>query len=75
MAFGGVYRGTVTSNTDATGTGRVLVSVPSVGLSGSWAPVCVVGGPRGGASYPVGAQVVVAFEAGDVSHPIVLGRL
>jgi len=73
MAFGGVYRGTVTSKTDATGKGRVLVSVPSVGLSGSWAPVCNSSG--NGVTYSVGCTVVVAFENGDPSFPIVLGRL
>ena len=73
MAFGGVYRGVVTSKNDATGTGRVLVSVPSAGLSGSWAPVCNSGG--NGVTYSVGCTVVVAFENGDPSFPIVLGKL
>ncbi|MBN8734097.1 MAG: hypothetical protein J0L64_26405 [Acidobacteria bacterium] len=64
----------MTSKTDATGKGRVLVSVPSAGLSGSWAPVCVAPGSSGG-SFPVGSQVVVAFENGDPSFPIVLGKI
>jgi hypothetical protein len=74
MNLNGVFRGTVGANNDPAGRGRVKVSVPAAGLDSVWAPVCL---PAGGATamIHVGATVVVAFEGGDVSHPIVLGRL
>ncbi|MEP7366664.1 MAG: phage baseplate assembly protein V [Acidobacteriota bacterium] len=73
MAMYGVYRGVVSGSSDPAGGGRVLVSVPMAGVSGTWAPVC--GGGSGVGTFGVGSQVVVAFEAGDISHPIVLGKL
>ncbi len=70
----GVYRGMVVNSGDPMKAGRVQVQVPSAGLSATWAPVCVSGAP-GGPSIQPGAKVVVAFEGGDPSFPIVLGRL
>jgi hypothetical protein len=75
VALFGVYRGMVSGNVDPTRGGRVQVSVPAAGLSSTWAPVCVTGGPTSVGSYSVGSTVVIAFEAGDPNRPIVLGRL
>lgn len=70
----GVYRGMVVSSGDPMKAGRVQVQVPAAGIQSTWAPVCV-SGAAGVPSIPVGAKVVVAFEGGDASLPIVLGRL
>jgi len=70
----GVYRGVVTSNVDPQKTGRVQVQVPALGVSSTWAVVCSSGG-AGRASYPIGSSVIVAFEGGDSSWPVVLGRI
>jgi len=75
MNLYGLYRGTVVANNDPAGRGRVMVSSPDAGIeSAVWAPVCL---PAGGnvSSLQVGATVVIAFEAGDIDYPIVLGRL
>jgi hypothetical protein len=74
MNLNGVYRGTVGANNDPTGRGRVKVSVPATGVDSVWAPVCLAGGGPV-AMIQVGATVVVAFEGGDATRPIVLGRL
>lgn len=70
----GKYRGKVVNTTDPMLLGRVRVQVPeALGGEGSvWAVACV---PCGGtqALPPVGAEVWVEFEAGDVSRPIWTG--
>jgi len=73
----GKYRGTVTSNDDATKRGRLQVMVPAVlGSLELWAMPCV---PYAGKSVglfampPVGAGVWVEFEGGDPSFPIWVG--
>jgi hypothetical protein len=74
MQYYGVYRGIVADSNDPLGTGRVIVSVPTLGVE-SWAPVILppIGGPS--AKFQVGATVIVAFEQGDVARPVVLGRV
>ena len=72
--YGGVYVGTVIDSDDPMSSGRARVSVPAIGIDGSWAPVCrVAGAPFAGIS--VGARVVVAFEGGDPTHPVILGQI
>ena len=74
----GKYRGKVENNVDPMQLGRVQVSVPAVLGSGtlSWAMPCM---PFAGAGVgmlvtpPVGANVWVEFEGGDIDRPIVAG--
>lgn len=74
MRLFGVYRGTVTANTDPQGSGRVQVQVMALGSTSMWAPACAAPGSSL-ATYPVGCTVIVAFEGGDASFPVVLGRV
>lgn len=77
-SFYGKYRGEVTNNVDPQMLGRVQVSVPAVLGEGrsSWAMPC---SPYAGSGVgffalpPVGANVWVEFEAGDVDYPIWTG--
>lgn len=75
MQFSGLYRGVILDNSDPAGNGRVKVKLPAVSASGAWAPVCTPFSGGGGGVAPVGANVVVGFENGDPSRPIVLGRI
>lgn len=73
-AFYGKYRGVVINNVDPMVVGRLQVAVPAV-LSDatSWAlPCSPFAGPDVGLCLipPVGANVWVEFEGGDVDHPI-----
>jgi type VI secretion system (T6SS) baseplate-like injector VgrG len=65
----GIYVGTVLSTADPEQHGRMMVSVPSIGLGPVWAPSCVSGGGR------VAGRAVIGFEAGDANYPIVIGFL
>jgi hypothetical protein len=65
----GVYMAVVMGGGDPSNQGRIQVSVPAIGISATWAPVC--NGGRG----TVGGKAVVAFEGGDPTRPIVLGFL
>lgn len=74
----GKYRGTVTNNIDPKRLGRVQVNVPSVLETGrlSWAMPCVPYAGKGVgflALPPIGANVWVEFEAGDLDRPIWTG--
>jgi len=72
--YSGVYRGTVLDTADAQGKGRVKVAVPAVaGSSVQWASVCYSCNCARGIRS--GAVVMVAFEAGDASRPVVLGQI
>ena len=75
----GTYRGVVTDNRDPRKVGRVRVRVPEIlGEVESWALPCApYAGDQVGfyAIPPVDAAVWVAFEAGDISRPIVTGCL
>src|SRR5207302_6412680 len=74
----GKYRGTVTNNVDDQHLGRVQVSCPTALQGGklSWAMPCA---PYAGAGVglfmvpPVGANVWVEFENGDLDYPIWAG--
>jgi hypothetical protein len=74
----GKYRGTVANNVDPMSRGRVQVSVPAILGDGqlSWAEACVPYAGDGVGLFavpPVGANVWVEFEAGDVDRPILAG--
>ena len=71
--------GIVTNNKDDEAMGRVKVMLPSVSeVETFWAPVLVpaAGAERGVSMLPrVNEQVIVAFENGDPSYPVVLGSM
>lgn len=69
------YRGTVVNNIDPMQLGRIQISVPSVLGEGrmSWAMPCVPYAGSGVGFFavpPVGANVWVEFEGGDLDYPI-----
>jgi uncharacterized protein involved in type VI secretion and phage assembly len=74
----GKYRGTVLNNVDPMRKGRIQVTVADVldVLPASWALPCLpVAGMQSGVFMvpPVGAQVWIEFEQGDVDYPIWVG--
>ena len=76
MAYFGVYIGQITDSTDPLRSGRVRISLPMLGIgSATWAPVVSPLGSTPSGTAQVGARVVVAFEGGDPSRPVVLGRV
>ena len=66
----GVHRGTLIDVTNLN-IGRVTVSVPSLGLNSVTGPV--VYSCNAPWLMQVGSAVIVAFEGGDVSRPVILG--
>jgi uncharacterized protein involved in type VI secretion and phage assembly len=76
--FYGKYRGTVVSNVDPLGIGRIQVFVPDVAavLPSSWAMPCVpIAGIQSG-TWMVpgpGSGVWIEFEQGDPDYPIWVG--
>lgn len=76
----GIAIAVVTNNEDKDDLGRIKVKYPwrDVEDETYWARVMtfMAGGDRGGYFLPeVGDEVVVAFENGDIDHPIVLGAV
>lgn len=74
----GVVAGVVTNLEDPDKAGRVKVKFPSLSASdeSDWARVVAVGaGPKTGIEWlpEVNDEVMVAFEHGDLSKPVVLG--
>ncbi|MFO0614275.1 MAG: phage baseplate assembly protein V [Polyangiaceae bacterium] len=73
----GKYRGQVTNNLDPMGQARLQVSVAHFpGLKLGWALPCLPWAGNGVGFYavpPVGANVWVEFEGGDLKHPIWTG--
>jgi hypothetical protein len=75
----GKYRGSVVTNIDPLGQGRIIVRVPDVFgfFPTNWAMPCVpLAGPNMGTSFvppPVGTSVWVEFEQGDPQMPIWVG--
>jgi hypothetical protein len=73
--FYGKYRGKVENNIDPMMLGKIQVSVPAVLGDGSlsWAMPCVPYAGSGVGFFmipPVGANVWVEFEGGDIDYPI-----
>ena len=69
-----VYRAVVDENHDPQQRGRLQVSVPSVGVSSSWAEACLPPVPMVLLALPtVGSTVWVQFENGDRSRPVWTG--
>ena len=74
MVYYGLYRGTVLDSNDPMGVGRVMVSVPALGLE-SWALVATPPAAGASAKFQIGATVILAFEGGDAARPVVLGQV
>ena len=74
MAYFGVYLGVVADNNDPQQSGRVQIRFPWLG-STAWAAVASPAGSTTTGKIQTGSTVVVAFERGDPSRPIVLGRV
>jgi len=79
-AITGVVTGVVTNNKDEEGLGRVKVKFPwlSNTIDSFWARIAtpMAGGGRGVYFVPeVDDEVLIAFERGDLSRPIVIGSL
>ena len=69
-----VYRAVVDENHDPQRRGRLQVSVPSVGVSSTWAEACLPPVPMVLLALPtVGSTVWVQFEGGDPHHPVWTG--
>ena len=74
-SYQGVYRGPVINSSDPAGQKRLQVSCPSIGGALGWAMPCLPPGANAGsAGYTIGDKVWVAFENGDVTAPVVLGK-
>ena len=74
--FYGIYRGVCVNNEDPMGANRITALVPQVFgntmTATGWAYPCVP--PTGTWTPPVpGDGVWIAFEGGDIEHPIWLG--
>ncbi|HZO99817.1 MAG TPA: phage baseplate assembly protein V [Terriglobia bacterium] len=74
MAFYGVYKGVVTDSNDPSGLGRVKVRM-EVSSADMWALVVQPVVASAPVKIPAGSNVIVGFERGDPSHPVVLGRI
>ncbi|WKG00785.1 phage baseplate assembly protein V [Mycolicibacterium sp. HK-90] len=72
----GVYRGLVAGNVDPEMAGRVSVALPADAGGGTlWAPVARPVASIADEVPEVGAEVLVAFEAGDPDRPFVIGMV
>ncbi|MGV8176114.1 MAG: phage baseplate assembly protein V [Methanothrix sp.] len=77
-AIGGVVIGIVTNNKDELKKGRVKVKLPIGGEESDWATLAMpmAGKDMGVYLLPeVGDRVLVAFLAGDINYPVVIGSL
>ena len=71
MANTTIHRGQVIDTSQLESSGRVRVAVP--GGASMWAPVCYTCACAWGVQS--GATVIVAYEGGDASRPVVLGQI
>jgi len=75
-AINGVMIGIITDAMDPMGRGRVRLRIPAMpGADSAWALTCVPFGGPAAAKPKVSDQVVIAFENGDSSRLVVLGKL
>ena len=69
-----VYRAVVDENHDPQRRGRLQVSVPSLGVSSTWAEACLPPVPMVLLALPTaGSTVWVQFENGDRTRPVWTG--
>ncbi len=69
-----VYRAVVDEDHDPQRRGRLQVSVPSLGVSSTWAEACLPPVPMVLLALPTaGSTVWVQFEGGDRSRPVWTG--
>jgi phage baseplate assembly protein V len=76
--FLGIAVAQVASNLDAKGLGRVQIRLPWLAGTLVWARVATpMAGPNYGAYFipQPGTEVVVAFNSGDTTDPIIIGSL
>jgi hypothetical protein len=68
----GKYRGIVLDNTDPLQLGRILAQVGALSISTNWAMPCLpyIGTPGILALPPVGTDVWIEFEQGNLDYPI-----
>lgn len=73
----GKYRGIVVDNIDPTGMAKLLIDVPQFpGMITAWSMPCVPYAGEGVGFFalpPIGANVWVEFENGDLSYPVWAG--
>ena len=67
----GVRRAIVTADDDPQGLGRVKFNLTGDTRVSDWAAVVVTGAP----ALTVGRTVIVAYESGDLSRPVILGAV
>ena len=70
----GNWRSVVTDNMDPTKSGRVKISIESLGLNNMWAePAIQIGGSAIHGSYAIpriGDKIFVFFDGNNINHPI-----
>lgn len=74
----GLSRGMIVAagSSDPSSLGRVQILLPDLDpISATWAAVAHQPGAAASDSYEVGDEVIVGFEGGNASYPVVLGRL
>jgi uncharacterized protein involved in type VI secretion and phage assembly len=74
----GIARAEVTEILDSLMSGRVRVKIPSLPDIEPWAPVCTLFAGQGYGLWcmpQVGDTVIVAFEHGDPTWPVVIGSI
>jgi hypothetical protein len=70
----GVYRAIVTNADDPASTNRIKIKTPSLSDDEIWAEVAIFGADDRPPQFAIGGEVVVAFEGGAPSQPIILGK-
>jgi len=73
MKFAGAYRGMVVDTRDPANRGSIKAKIPVItgDSTSEWIPPLVSGGYV--VTPPLGSQVWIVFEAGDVNFPLWIG--